>query len=145
MSKKVTFEQAKKLKEIGFDYSDGIDQTYYHQNGELVTYQYWDYYNDCPDDPLDSDIPAPTVSEALDWIREENKIECGVYPFAEESKDEQNPIIIRYEYRFISYQRNPATKINDLFCKVATFDTHPLAESALLDAVLTYLEQKENK
>ena len=144
MSKKVTFEQAKKLKEIGFNVPT-LDYLREHDSGLVSEFSTSYAGSENWNAQQRKVYSRPTVSSALDWIREEKKIECGVYPFAEESKDEQNPIIIRYEYRFISYQRNPATKMNDLFCKVATFDTHHLASSALLDAVLTYLEQKEKK
>lgn len=134
MSKKVTFDQAKKLKELGFIYSDGNDRTYYHKNGELVTYVYWDYYNDCPDDPLDSDIPAPTVSEALDWIREKKHTPCYV------------DAGYCHKYDTVGYW---GVILSDFGCikrvQTETSPTHPLAESALLDAVLTYLEQKEKK
>lgn len=137
MSRIVTFEQAKKLKDIGFDYSDGNDQTYYHQNGELVTYQYWDYYNDCPDDPLDSDIPAPTVSDALDWVREEKRVACGVHPYAiYEDMPDGDQHFVKWGYKYVAFQG--LSEWQNMNKEV--FDTHPLASSALLDAVLTYLE-----
>lgn len=67
-----------------------------------------------------------TLSEALDWIREEKEIYCGVYPFMWGYK---GMAIIQDKY-------NPCT------IEVEPLSTHPLAESALLDSLLDYLSIK---
>lgn len=63
----VTFEIAKKLNEKGFDW---ICSRYYSlDNKKLKKNEYWGY---------EERISAPTISQALKWLREEKKIHIGV-------------------------------------------------------------------
>ena len=58
----VTLEIAKKLKKKGFDW-DALDV---YDHGLF----YW----------LDEDVPRPTISQALKWLREEKQIDIYVTP-----------------------------------------------------------------
>lgn len=70
-----------------------------------------------------------TVHEALVWIREEKGIACGVcLDYYIVCKD------WRYTGRY-SYESELYTRYTP------SFSSHPLAENALLDAVLIYLEE----
>lgn len=151
MSKIVTFEQAKMLKELGFD---GECLYWYNEYGVKecpIEQGYMEYYyeadcflNDWNAKKIDRDLygsyppkesySAPTVCDALDWVREEKGVMCAVE-------------LIRQSNRFggvIGYKYG-GVYIAGYFKEVLlpALDTHPLASSALLDAVLTYLEQKE--
>ncbi len=104
----VTFEQAKKLQKLGFN--EETDKAYQDKNivvkedPFIPTYQY---------------ISAPSVSDALQWIRENKDIPilyvCSAY---------ENEHYGVFEYR-----------------KTDCYPTYPEAESALLDAVITYLKE----
>jgi len=120
MSNQVTFEQAKKLKELGFD-----RETYqfFYNSGVKSSIQLLSNHNQ-----HDNVISISSVSEALDWIREEKEIPCAVTLYI----DNDNTFFYIGEYRIEG---------NKMF-ETGPYDTHPLAESALLDAVLTFLENK---
>lgn len=119
MSNITTLEQAKKMKNIGFNaevhryflYERLISSDDYNYNGINEIH-----------------CSAPTVSEALDFIREKG-IYCGVYPF-----------MWGYKGMAIVQDRH-----NPCMIEVEPLGTHHLAESALLDAVLTYLESSKEK
>lgn len=142
MSNLVTFEQAKQLKELDYNrdsfhaYSnDGQLESSFEMTGEF-TFDQEDMNNAAENGYLNCCL-APTVSEALDWVREEKKdarikfyVEC-TYSF--ELKDAAYTGIITSNSAVIIWERTEE------------YSTHPLASSALLDAVLTYLEQKEKK
>ena len=129
--KLVTLLQAKKLKELGYAYVSG-EKRYYHKDGKLVIYDHWDYYNDCSDDPLDSDIYAPTISEALDWLREVK----GIVAEIKVSKYTK-PL----EYMFRIYEYCADLRSYESHSHELGFSTHSLAESALLDEVIKHLEK----
>ena len=152
MSKIVTFEQAKMLKELGFD---GECLYWYNEDGVKecpIEQGYMEYYydvdcflNDWNAKKIDRDLygsyppkesySAPTVSEALDWVREEKGIMCGVsldsewrqYKWWHELEKDRIVSHVYYE-----------TSING-------YDEYPECEDKLLDSVLTYLEQKEKQ
>lgn len=63
----VTFEIAKKLNEKGFDWS--CSRYYSVDNKKLKKNEYWAY---------EERISAPTISQALKWLREVKKIHIGV-------------------------------------------------------------------
>ena len=79
-----------------------------------------------------------TVSEALDWIREEKGIDCCAFFNNELFGNLDNAKAIWY----YKYGCNGRIIYNSWNVDYKSFDTHILAESALLDAVLTYLEKK---
>lgn len=68
----------------------------------------------------------PSVSDALQWLRYNKNIVCGVSPICETYK----------------YQGVIAT--SDGYIEATSeYPTHPEAESALLDAVLTHLKSNQ--
>ena len=77
----VTFEIAKKLKEKGFSceypfamYNEGgVFHELYTSVGNM---QYYDY-----DDFDERDTIAPTISQALKWLREENEIYINIVSY----------------------------------------------------------------
>lgn len=140
-----SFEQAKKLKELGFDeethkeYRTPVVRVFESGKAKYIerdpdvydTGRHASFYGDVS---YENYISAPTVSDALDWVREEKGVMCAVE-------------LIRQSNRFggvIGYKYG-GVYIAGYFKEVLlpALDTHPLASSALLDAVLTYLEQKE--
>lgn len=125
MSNLVTFEQEQMLERMGFSFKKRIV--------------------DCVDDLgrwcKDEKNVSPTVSDALDWVREEKGIECGVYPIMIPIRDG----LKRMAYAHSAFDLNNNCKRLQLDISLVKIDTHNLASSALLDAVLTYLEQKEKK
>lgn len=78
-----------------------------------------------------------SVSDALDWVREEKDIACSVHLMMKLADDSNKLIADNYSWEFWTKDDG----INIDFVRY----THPIASSALLDAVLTYLEQKEKK
>lgn len=125
MSKITTPIQARRLSNLGFK---NYSQFSYYKND--VTYRV------TPKNFTSDFIAAPTVYEALDWVREEKGIHCSV-SFVFKYNDRTDNVDAQYFGQVL--QTFP------LFIDQVTeeFDTHPLASSALLYAVLTYLEQKE--
>lgn len=115
MSNIVTSKQAKRLRNLGYNIWSQF--SYYRTD---ITFQ------KTPKKFTSDYTVAPTVCEALDYLREEKEIYCGVHPFMWGYK---GVAIIQDKY-------NPCT------IEVEPLDTHPLAESALLTAVLDYLEKK---
>lgn len=131
MSNIVTFEQAQRIKRLVFSWKT----TAYYVDGSL------DYNNPInwnTNEGLDENgeyqeedeyCSAPTVSEALDWVREEKRVICAVD-------------VDYFDGWYYTGKYQDMTKTD--FQYTDSFDDHHLASSALLDAVLTYLEQKEN-
>lgn len=112
-----SFEQAVKLKELGFDNSNS-----FHFKGVK--------------DGILINERLPTVSDALDWIREEKGVACSVN-FVFKYNDTTDNVDIQYFGQVLQTFPQFIDQVTD------DFDTHPLAESALLTAVLEYLIEKE--
>ena len=137
MSKIVTFEQAKHLKNLGFNmdsffaYSnEGQLESSFEMTGEF------NFSKEVMDDAVENGYLncclAPTVSSALDWIREEKGIKCVVE--LDDKDVESSQYFGRYKYRGKDHIGRD--------CDTESFSSHPLAESALLNAVLDYLSIK---
>ncbi len=129
MNKIVTFDQAERLERLGFD--ETISHYYELEDGEwgitnTIDKDFKDFFIRYPDERSIIRL-APSVHEALDWIREEKGIACGAYPVEKEY----------YRYRYIPINHEKIHSISSVL-----MESHPLASSALLDAVLTYLENK---
>lgn len=85
MSKIVTFDQAKRLQALGISIFSDCGYVGYTKSGELVSRR--KSKEDRDYQLIPSWIRVFTVSEALDWIREEKEIECGVYPIMTPIRD----------------------------------------------------------
>jgi len=114
----VTYEQAKRLKALGFDWTV---YEYYREETKEWTYPDFSGY----DNSAVNDISAPAVALALKWIRDEKKIKCCVEFYG---KDE--------------YTYNIYTKTGARIFTHMRVDDHSIADSALLDELLTLLEEK---
>lgn len=124
MSKIVTFEQAKRLKKLGFNKE--CDDIYWTDGSKDLEEGYGKFdWNNQSEEPC---ISAPSVHEALDWIREEKRIACATL------------LAVTMNGDFIGYKGVYIDDRNTIYTDL--HHTHPLASSALLDAVLTYLEKK---
>lgn len=134
MSNLVTFEQAVQLKKLGYNkgsYNFYLFDKAKETEDSLTEHGKFDNWNLL--DHLNLHIgyaTAPTVSEALDWIREEKGIPCSVHLEFEENNKEW--------FYYGEYGIKGDNRIYD----TETFDTHSLASSTLLDAVLNYLEER---
>jgi len=134
-----SFEQAKKLKEIGFDLNTrhvytpytNEEQRFWRLEDGYICYReiekIWNRNST-------HQYSAPTVSDALDWLREEKGIACSVN-FVFKYNDTTDNVDVQYFGQVLQTFPQFTDQVTE------DFDTHPLAESALLDAVLTYLEQ----
>ncbi|TFD96700.1 hypothetical protein E2605_07725 [Dysgonomonas capnocytophagoides] len=118
MSELVTYTQAQRLKKLGFN---RVVNDFYQDEDLEDSIKQVDFNSS----GCSNVFSAPTVSESLDFIREKG-IYCGVYPFMWGYKG----------MAIVQDRHNPCT------IEVEPLGTHPLAESALLDAVLDYLEKK---
>lgn len=140
MSKIVTFEQAKQLNDLG--YTERVEYAYllHQKSGNHKLYLYSPFgrmdYNQNNNRDNSNKIAihysAPSTADALDWLREEKGIECYV--------DVIYSVLgkkAKYLGKILSESGLIIQKKTDLF------DTHPLASSALLTAVLNYLIEKE--
>ena len=118
MSKLVTLEQAKKLKDLGYR-KDTTHQYKYNDIGRLMEHGSSErMYN------IGEEWDAPSISEALEWFREEKGICCGVSPIC----------------RTLKYHGVTAT--NDGYIEsTKEYSTHSEAESELLDALIEYVSK----
>ena len=123
----VSFEQAKKLKELGFDWFDNTDRQYL-SNGDFVYESEGDAHIDMCTDKC---YHAPTTALALKWLRDEKKIIAYTQHHYFE------------DYNFIVFEE----KYNDgklIESSERGYTSHEEAESAGLDYALDYL-LKEKK
>lgn len=122
MSKLVTLEQAKKLKELGFDSDrfgfcfDIVDNRAEVDANSKNKGEYKVFY----------------IHEALEWFREEK----GIVAEIKVSKYTK-PL----EYMFRIYEYCADLRSYESHSHKLGFSTHPLAESALLDEIIKYLEK----
>lgn len=135
---RVTQTQAKRLDKLGFDWET---THYYWWNGEI--YELDNTLERINQNGVDTKFKrysAPTVALALEWIRIEKMISCGV------------SFIIQYEggslgnsyklYYFGKYaDANSISKSN--YKETMNYTTYPAADSALLDELLTLLEKEK--
>ena len=112
MTNLVTFEQKKALRYVGLNFDNICTCGGTH---------------DCVCVYLSDADRLITVSSALQWLRDEKGIPCSVHLEFEENN--------KGWFYYGEYGIKGDNKVFD----TETFDTHPLAESALLTAVLTYL------
>ena len=124
----VTFEQAKKLKAIGYNLPT---RSYYEANGCLITQEESRFIlaPKCNTE-LSTEYSAMTISDALQWTRKNKEIVCSV----------KVAMVFRNTYNFEWYDNSDATDTmgSNGFGNVQLL--YPEAEAALLDKVLGYLE-----
>jgi len=127
----VTFEQAKRLKKLGFDweifefYAENGNSNHW-KNAKYDMPKNWNIMHDYKS--YDIFYSAPTVALALKWMRDVKGIRCSL-----------NQVLIfgktsnRYSF---SYNKTYG-------CEYCTqeFDTYESAESTLLDELLRILEK----
>ena len=119
----VTYEQAKKLKELGFNWECYCHYTYLATKPILENGKYWNS-NRCAD--YECKYSAPTVALALKWFRDVKGIVNGI---KRENIDDCD--LIEYCGHF-----------NDMYITDFTYTYYEEAESALLDALLEHCEQE---
>jgi hypothetical protein len=118
----VTFEQAKRLKELGFDW----ETTYYYRKW------YGDYqlredhssnFNGWEEtvDPKEKLMSAPTVALALKWFRDEKGFDYSII---------KGRLPFEYSYTFLNGARGRLH-----------FKSYETTERALLDELLNILEE----
>lgn len=124
MTNLITFEQAKRLNELGYRVPSA--HGYYTKGkGEYVTIQ--QYREDREYQLIPSWLYANSASDALQWIRDEKGIVCGI----DVIPSSKYP----YQGKFVRNGASLARYVNDLY------SSYQMAESALLDELLTYLEE----
>jgi len=120
----VSFEQAKRLKELGFDWITEYKHarhSYAHSDRSGFSIMKWGVF----DVPNEMNCALPSVALALKWIRDVRKIENSVCFF--------DVITQGYEGCYNS-TRNVV--------RLRRHYTYEAAESALLDELLTILENQ---
>jgi hypothetical protein len=124
----VTFERAKRLKELGFDW---LCDFYYAEKGKYLIERLCNNSAagmNCKEAPY---FAVPTVALALKWIRDEKGVLNGVSP---QGIIPKNSV---YQWSYIDENGDNYS---------SSFDTYESTESALLDEPLTILEkERENE
>jgi hypothetical protein len=118
----VTYEQAKRLKELEFDWAT---REFYCSKVLCGSEDSVDAWNK---QKIVDFISAPTVALALKWIRDEKDIICHVITQMKH---------FRLDYRFL-YRLNYAQIKSE-----RDYIDYEAAESALLDELLTILEKEK--
>ncbi len=125
-----TLQQAKKLKELGY----GLTFTafrYEESTGDV--YNSYDPLIQCQNGDLF--IKAPSIHEALEWFREVKGIESGVLPSYYQCRSNTS---VFYIFHWFCVEKNKKIEVNK---STFNYSTHSLAESALLDEVMKYVER----
>jgi hypothetical protein len=109
----VSFEQAKKLKEIGFDWE--IEDIYWSDGSYEHNYCLGDWNDEIGEE--EECISAPTVALALKWCRDVKGVICH---------------ILYCDKKYVGEH----SAFRNLWNCTDECDTHELAESKLLDELL---------
>jgi hypothetical protein len=119
----VTYDQAKRLKALGFDWMVGYHYNISQQKAFKVSPE--DNYNDSQ-----AFYSAPTVALALKWFRDEKGLfGCAQFAIVNFRKG--------HYYKYFSFSdKKIAAQSEELFGKYED------AESALLDGLLSVLEKR---
>ena len=127
----VTFDQAKRLFQIGFQ--EMTFGAYWRDSKAFKLFEYDSNWNKTAD--ANGCYSAPEVHDALQWFRDEKGIICAV----ERDVDwgEEHPFNGYYGgYSGTPEFTNKSTGVTE------SYPTFPEAESALLEALITYVEAK---
>lgn len=127
----VTFEQTVGLKGIGYNEISNSSYVGYTKNGKLVSRR--QYSEDREYQIIPCWIKSPTVSEALQWIRDNKGIACSVN--LDQMMQDRN--VRTYYVGF--FIKDPRKISFGEF--TSAFDTYPESESELLNVVINYLEK----
>jgi len=120
----VSFEQAQRLKKLGFDWE--CDSCYW-EDGEVDYHGNNNWNNVHPFSGIDEEIfSAPPVALALKWFRDEK--------YREYYRKKFHISLSRYGWRY------KYIDIDGFLDESLHFDTYEAAESALLDDILTHIE-----
>ena len=139
MSKLATFQQAKKLKELGYkDNVRFIYTPYITPEGKIHNIEdgyehYRELDHDWNSDRTDR-CSAPSISEALEWFREVKGVECEVCLRLCFMGDTGDATFGGYEY--IVFDHNTNKTISSTI-----YHNRNEAESALLDALIEYVSK----
>lgn len=125
----VTFEQAKSLKELGFDWECRavyLFDSSYDNNGFVYGRGFWvmDY------NKTDEGYSAPTLYQAQKWLREVKKVDITITLLLSYSEAEKLPVPARYY--------NPKLTIG--IYEYKTIAQHCTYEGALLEGIRVALE-----
>jgi hypothetical protein len=131
----VTYEQAKRLKEAGFDWKQcattkGPIGQCYTPSGEMLLTTNLLRFSDTPFVSVTDCVSASTVALALKWMRDVKGVACAVN--------------VRNEIRVFSNKSTyaPIFIKHGITTEGKTCDTYESAESELLDELLTLFEKK---
>lgn len=139
----VTFEQAKRLHRLGFNYP--VPSYYYgdairpkergrlciRERSDLRGFKGWKNWKDWQPTANDIRYAAPTVALALKWMRDVKHVPCGVYPRSFWNSELDMADLEPAEY-------HACGKVLDRVIDIAR-DTYEAAESALLDELLNLI------
>jgi hypothetical protein len=128
----VTFEQAKKLSNIGFD---GKTNYYFRPYNSIPFYSTSRYnFNECNDDINvgSYQCSAPTVAHALKWIRDQKNL----HGFCDRNAT---------EWYFKICKADNGTTVYGFNYYDEEFESYEAAESELLDKLLTILEKEKKQ
>jgi len=122
----VTYEQAKRLKALGFDWGTSAFW-YYNPISREWAFREKTNILTSNNPRYDNAFSAPTVALALEYVEQEKNIICETFTQVKH---------FRLEYRFryrVNYAEVKSGKV---------FETRRLAASALLDEVITLIEKQ---
>lgn len=118
----VSFEQAKALKELGFNWTS---YNYYDDDRSLITTSHDEYYSE-----FKGRTTAPTLSQAQKWLREIHKLDCNA---------NCDPYCLKwFWYVFSTIKSCEGINQNENF-----FDTYEEALSESIDKAIEIIKKKE--
>lgn len=136
---RVTYKQAVALKELGI-VPEKIDWQY-DRKKMLYEYQPWNFYDDCPNKLKISDYPAPTVSEALQMLRDKLQ-DRAVFEIRPSTYKPVQYSYVIYQYISIVWAFVP-----DIYS--CMFDSYIEVENELLNSLIrlvkTWILQEKSK
>ena len=129
----VTYEQAVKLKELGFDWE--CNHLYSHRSS--IDFIDLTYYNDFNTTDSSKDYSAPTLAQVQKWLREKHNIIILVETYFKNYMDGDYSKV-EFEYVIVSMNLNAARKSSSQDDKL--FGTYEQALSCGIDKSLELLE-----
>ena len=126
---RTTYEQAVRLKALGYNMPCN-DIYWIYDDSEEQFEQNYGFFDWNTDDDGERCISAPTVHEALQWIRGEKKIHCAAALYPDVERDGYY-----YEGEFVTRSGG--------WVRIKISNDYKEAECDLLDAILDYLENKK--